>query len=139
MDSAMPEQLASRSPTWPALLSASFPAASTSAPKARRTIRDAVEGRLDPDVLDTVLLLTTELVSNAAACAPTPFDLRISCEKDVLLVEVADTNPALPRPAGYDPDARSGRGLLLVDALADSWGATPASPRGKIVWFALQT
>ncbi|WP_327177248.1 ATP-binding protein [Streptomyces sp. NBC_01335] len=37
------------------------------------------------------------------------------------------------RPAGGDPGAESGRGLIIVNALADRWGAAVRRP-GKIVW-----
>ncbi|MFF7898331.1 ATP-binding protein [Streptomyces sp. NPDC088817] len=57
----------------------------------------------------------------------------------VLRIEVTDARgDRLPRIA--DPvaaDAESGRGLLLVAALADRWGVTEAPARGKTVWAEL--
>jgi hypothetical protein len=52
-----------------------------------------------------------------------------------VLVEVWDENSRLPEPAWPDLDDESGRGLMLVDALAARWGwDLPNSGRGKIVW-----
>ncbi|WTW93967.1 ATP-binding protein [Streptomycetaceae bacterium NBC_01309] len=58
----------------------------------------------------------------------------------VLRVEVTDTRGvhALPEhPSPPHPDHESGRGLLLVDALADRWGTDPHPPTGKTVWAEL--
>ncbi|MEU6891135.1 ATP-binding protein [Streptomyces sp. NPDC046557] len=59
------------------------------------------------------------------ALAPTPRALRI---------EVTDARgdrmPVLPQPA----DGETGRGLLLVSALADRWGVAPYPPSGKTLW-----
>jgi hypothetical protein len=49
---------------------------------------------------------------------------------------VSDSSPALPGAKHYAPDAGTGRGLLLVDSLASSWGVI-ALPAGKVVWFTL--
>jgi len=57
---------------------------------------------------------------------------------DTLRVEVADPRgDRLPQPRSGDlPDsvAESGRGLLLVEALAVPWGTEPRPPSGKTVW-----
>lgn len=55
------------------------------------------------------------------------------------MVRRSDTR-AECRPAPTDPDAVSGRGLLLVAALADAWGVTDrCSGPGKTVWAVLNT
>jgi hypothetical protein len=59
----------------------------------------------------------------------------------LLRVEVADAASAkrLPTAApSASPDGESGRGLLLVDVLAERWGSTPRSPVGKTVWAELR-
>ncbi len=56
---------------------------------------------------------------------------------DVLLVEVSDASPLLPELADMPGwESESGRGLLLVEALADRWGSD-LLPSGKRVWFEL--
>jgi hypothetical protein len=49
-------------------------------------------------------------------------------------ISVWDCDARMPKPQDLDPDAESGRGLLLVDALCDDWGSYPVRPRGKVVW-----
>jgi anti-sigma regulatory factor (Ser/Thr protein kinase) len=79
-----------------------------------------------------------ELAANAFRHAGTRFSVSLSCDDDVLAVEVADGSSGVPAIAGR-PHARSlvtGRGLLMVDALANDWGAR-TTPDGKIVWAEL--
>ncbi len=136
----MSDLLGARSPPGAALLTAGLPAAPVSACDARRAVRAVLDGRVDADVLDTVLLLTTELVSNAATWASTAVGLRVTLSTaGVLRVEVADSSPAAPTVTHAPHDAERGRGLLLVSQLADAWGARPTPPRGKVVWFVLRT
>lgn len=136
----MPKLLDGRRTAGPPLLDTVLPAVSRSAWDARQAVRAALRGHVHPDTLDIVALLTTELVSNAVACAPTPLDLRLALSRQgVVHVEVADRNTAVPEPVEASPKAESGRGLLLVGALADAWGASPVFPHGKVVWFALRT
>ncbi len=49
-------------------------------------------------------------------------------------MEVADRSPALPAAKQYVADAGTGRGLMLLDAMAAAWGVE-AGPLGKVVWF----
>ncbi|WP_374701126.1 ATP-binding protein [Streptomyces sp. TP-A0874] len=64
------------------------------------------------------------------------FSLRLVCdtERGVLRVEVSDPHPGRPRVAGRDADAECGRGLVLVDALADRWDVRRRVGPGKTVW-----
>ncbi len=86
---------------------------------------------------DTVLLLTSELVTNAVRHASTPFEIRVSIEDEAVRVAVIDGDvdhaPELKHPG---PDETNGRGMLLVDNLAEGWGSDRVE-RGKAVWFTL--
>ncbi len=53
-----------------------------------------------------------------------------------LRVEVTDSSDALPMQRDYAPSAPTGRGLMIVDALADRWGVD-TDESGKTVWFEL--
>jgi anti-sigma regulatory factor (Ser/Thr protein kinase) len=55
-----------------------------------------------------------------------------------IIAEITDDNAQLPQRTLPAPADESGRGLTLVEALADTWGARPSST-GKTVWFALAT
>jgi anti-sigma regulatory factor (Ser/Thr protein kinase) len=84
-------------------------------------------------VLDTVQLLVSELVTNAvlhAASAPT---VAIHLFDDHVHVEVLDDRNQDARLTEAHDD-ESGRGVALVDALAERWG-TIVVEAGKIVWF----
>ncbi len=50
---------------------------------------------------------------------------------------IYDANPMLPSQRLPSLESESGRGLLLLDALADKWGIKPHSSGGKYVWFEL--
>jgi anti-sigma regulatory factor (Ser/Thr protein kinase) len=102
--------------------------------------RDAV-GRVlldqSRDTADTAKLLTTELVANAIVHGGGVEEVIVERRGDLLRVEVADGNPALPTAAKPPPAQTSGRGLLLVAALATRWSAELAA-KGKVVSFELQ-
>jgi anti-sigma regulatory factor (Ser/Thr protein kinase) len=95
-------------------------------------------------VSESTALVVAELASNAV----THGRLKGRCFRltlvlnapDTLRLEVADPRgDRLPQPRtdAPDPTAESGRGLLLVDALATRWGTAPYPPSGKTVWACL--
>lgn len=78
----------------------------------------------------------TELVTNAVLHAGTDVRVALRRDEDTLRVEVADGSAAAPARRRYADDAQTGRGLLLLDALATSWGVDPLpAGEGKVVWF----
>jgi anti-sigma regulatory factor (Ser/Thr protein kinase) len=96
--------------------------------------------QLPPATLDDALLLTSELVTNAIRHGRPEVTLVVALAPSALTVIVTDTSPDLPPvvPRNPHPDSLTGRGLVIVDALADQWGITPQPARpGKAVWFAL--
>ena len=104
--------------------------------RARRFCSAALEGwGVSGEVADTCVLLVSELATNAVLHARTPFT--VSIERDpTLRVEVHDGDPRPPHTRDYGPEAASGRGLHLVEALAHSSG-TVTHAGGKSVWFEL--
>lgn len=85
---------------------------------------------------DDAGLLLSELLANVALHARTSCSVRVSATADRLRVEVEDRSPVLPRVQHFAIDTTTGRGLQLVDRVAESWGAEPTA-RGKQVWFCL--
>jgi anti-anti-sigma factor len=105
----------------------------TSAGQARQWLA-AQLGDESRDVVETALLLTSEVVTNAVLHARTLIDLAVEVVPGRVRVEVADRSPVLPMTKHYDTSAETGRGLLLVASLAAHWGVD-AAPGGKVVWF----
>ena len=106
----------------------------TSAGRARRLIRAALEGNETEETLDAAQLAISEIVTNALVHAGTAMRLRILVADRSLRVELTDGSPRLPSQRDFGTTAPTGRGLLLVDELVSRWGAHPL-PDGKIVWF----
>jgi len=107
---------------------------------ARRFVRDLLDrhGDVDEDTRDTMLLLASELVTNAILHAHTPVELGVCVDGGRALVCVADrmpgSEPLMPRDHSHDRPG--GRGLALVADLSDDWGTT-AFTGGKTVWFTM--
>ncbi|MEV5430063.1 ATP-binding protein [Streptomyces sp. NPDC052701] len=89
------------------------------------------------EVADVAELLVGELAANAVLHAASRFRLTLFAAHGVLRCEVTDADRRVPRVlrAGH---AENGRGMFLVDALAQRWGCHPDGP-GKTVWFELGT
>ena len=100
---------------------------------------------------DDAQAITSELVTNAVAISingaqargiqPPPVMLAITARHGELCISVWDPDPTPPPrdPPPPDDDAESGRGLLIVDALATRWGWHPANGGGKYTWATLRT
>lgn len=83
---------------------------------------------------DTMNLLVSELVTNAVVHGGTQADLKLLFHSGRLRVEVRDGNNAKPKVKNYSTTATTGRGMQIVDALADCWGTRNEGP-GKVVWL----
>ena len=104
---------------------------------ARRAILDMLG--LDPETAEDVALLVSELVANAVLHGRTDFDVTATCEAGVVRVDVTDRSSTPPAMKHYGTEAPTGRGLRLVDLLANRWGVEPEVPGpGKTVWFEIE-
>ncbi|WP_233580524.1 ATP-binding SpoIIE family protein phosphatase [Streptomyces triticirhizae] len=101
--------------------------------EARRMVRENLARWELDELVDSVELLVSEVVTNAVRYAERPVTLRL-LRTDVLRCEVGDDVPQLPRLRQAGPADEGGRGLYLVQRLAQDWGATRLST-GKLVWF----
>ena len=104
-----------------------------SARAARRFVRDVIRAWGCDDVVDEVVLLTDELVTNVILHARTDIEQHARIERGVVRVEVRDGSPQQPVPRDA-ADADTGRGLAMVDALSAAWGVDEG-PSEKTVWF----
>lgn len=97
-----------------------------------------------PDVAERAEQIVAELAANAFFQGRVPgrdFRLDLDTPAGTLHIEVTDARgdrfPGHRPNAG--PDAESGRGILLVTALADRWGTSLFGPGGKTVWAEMNT
>jgi anti-sigma regulatory factor (Ser/Thr protein kinase) len=118
------------------LVAACLTAGVEAASQARDLVRDLLRQAQRAELTDTACLLTSELVTNAVVHAGAPVELVVDLDRSRLAVEVIDDSAAAVAPVDAAPYDTGGRGLALVDTLADSWGVTRLLP-GKSVWFAL--
>ncbi|WP_418958139.1 ATP-binding SpoIIE family protein phosphatase [Streptomyces tritici] len=107
---------------------------------ARRQLRQLLHDWTDEDQVDSAVLMVSEMVTNVL----------IHTDGDALLVaevvcgdrtrrvrvEVSDASDDLPHKRHPGELASSGRGLLLMEMLADAWGVDPRG-EGKCIWFEL--
>jgi anti-sigma regulatory factor (Ser/Thr protein kinase) len=105
---------------------------------ARRAVEERVDHGYDEEQTGTLLLLVTELVTNAVlhAGAPgSPVLLRVTTSPRHLRVEVHDRGPGFemrkPKPRG----SSGGYGLFLVERMSDRWGVQRNDT--TYVWFEL--
>ncbi len=119
--------------------SANFAAAPESAAAARELVGESLRQRgCAPETIDTAALLTSEVATNAVVHARTGFRLRIRVTEAVIRVEVDDEGMGAAVLTYADHDEVRGRGLYIVDALADRWGDERRPGGRHRVWFELR-
>jgi serine/threonine-protein kinase RsbW len=106
-------------------------------PGARRALL-ARKGALPCSVRDDVLLLVTELVTNAvrhsSAGPDGPVRVELRRGTDMLRVAVSDEGTGFAAQGPFVRSETAGWGLALVDRIADRWAVTP-SGSGTCAWF----
>jgi anti-sigma regulatory factor (Ser/Thr protein kinase) len=100
------------------------------------------------EAVDTAVLIASELVTNAVqatgntdqrpnylALRDVPLlRVRLSLRSEVLVIAVWDTSPKLPVREQQSEENTRGRGLFIVEALCERWGAYASKVGGKVVW-----
>jgi DNA-binding NarL/FixJ family response regulator len=104
---------------------------------ARRFMSETLDQWAVGDLLDSVNLLVTELVTNAIVHAESDAEVAVVLTPTALRVEVADRGGGMAERKDADTFDTSGRGMALVDTLATSWGVLPRDDGGKVIWFEL--
>ncbi|MDG9687237.1 ATP-binding protein [Streptomyces sp. DH18] len=122
-------------------------AVDASVPSARHAVRDLL-GRqgvpIEDDILQGLLLIVSELVTNAvkhAALLSPELAVEVAIAADWVRVSVEDNHPYRPTALETDYAQTGGRGLLLVKAITAEAGGTcdveHTANGGKIIWAAL--
>ncbi|GCB45848.1 ATP-binding protein [Streptomyces sp. NL15-2K] len=111
---------------------------------ARLTLRAVLTAHGLAELTDRAELLTSELATNSVRYAKGSAFVRLFWLCPVLRVSVWDMSPDLPLapPTVAPADAVGGRGLWILDTVADRWGGcgigeAPYGPGGKTIWFEL--
>jgi anti-sigma regulatory factor (Ser/Thr protein kinase) len=107
-------------------------------PIARQQVRKALaDWGITDQLADSVTLSANELLTNAVTHCQVSYaqvEIRLAIHGTELVLEVADPDrDGLPQLHHSAPDEEGGRGLALVEALADSWGHRQ-EPYAKCVW-----
>jgi anti-sigma regulatory factor (Ser/Thr protein kinase) len=110
----------------------SFPCQPEAVTAARRFVRDVLSDH-SRETVEAAELMASELATNCVRHARTDFEMAIH-DKGQVRIEVRDSGGGRPRVLSPAPQEPSGRGLRIVEAMADAWGVVPGSD-GKAVWF----
>lgn len=106
-----------------------------SVPRTRELVRGTLRDWGLESLVDTTELLMSELVTNAVRHARGDIEIQMA-KGESLVVEVADDDERLPHRTEVTPEDERGRGLALVNVVAQEWGARSITS-GKVVWFEL--
>ncbi|MFF5184568.1 PAS domain S-box protein [Streptomyces sp. NPDC000345] len=120
-----------------AAVTVDLPAEPASVPEGRAFLHKALTSWNCMSRADDALLLLSETLTNAVLHAHGPIGLHLHRTVTDLTVEVSDRSPHLPQPRLATEEEESGRGLILVRALAAGWGVRPTD-EGKTTWFTLR-
>ncbi|MGP3968010.1 ATP-binding protein [Streptomyces sp. 6N223] len=122
----------------------SFPREPASVGRARSFVRDVLsEGPCDwvnDELRETVVLLVSEVAANAVRHGAGPH-FGVEChlpDAALLRVSVYDDGDGRPRPRVAGADDEGGRGLALLDLLADEWRCERMGHGGKVVAFTVK-
>jgi anti-sigma regulatory factor (Ser/Thr protein kinase) len=111
-----------------------LPSSKNSPQLARAFLRSTLETWKLDGFGEVTELLATEMVANVVTHVGAPMTMRVTRGPSTMRVEIEDTSTAVPVVRHPDHADEHGRGVLLIDELADAWGVEPRAD-GKTVWF----
>jgi two-component sensor histidine kinase len=101
--------------------------------------RHLIAWKMREDVVFSCCVVLGELVTNALTHGRSDARIRVLQDGDIVRLEVADDDTRPPTIPAPDPEALSGRGMLLVADFATSWGVDRDQAGGKTVWAEFDT
>lgn len=104
-------------------------------PAARHFVAGLLTGA--PAALSqNVAVMVSELASNCIRHSASAFRVSVELTSDLVRIDVTDGGGGTPAIGSPPPSQPTGRGLQIVNSLADSWGVDQApGSKGKTVWF----
>lgn len=111
-----------------------FPPVLQTAREARRFVSNMLRDWRCDELVDSVSLLVSELVTNSVIHAHSEVEVVLHLHTEVLRVEVIDAADEGVHRRAASSDDQSGRGMALIEAVASSWGIDSLLA-GKSVWF----
>ena len=111
-----------------------FPKTKASVAAARKFTRDVLSD-LSEEVRDEVVLMTSELTTNALTHTDGAFVVTIERTETAVRISVSDSSALAPVERFPSAGQPHGRGLQIVNKLSDEWGSSRISGDGKTVWF----
>ena len=116
-----------------------LPAIPPSVTVSRHLVLELLRSWQVPHDREDAALLVTELVANVVDHVGDsgPLTLELAVSQDWLRIAVIDSSPVRPVVREASPDRARGRGMQLIEAIADRWGVEDHRG-GKRVWFELR-
>jgi anti-sigma regulatory factor (Ser/Thr protein kinase) len=106
--------------------------------EARRFVARTLTPLLGREDVETAMLVTSELVTNATLHAGTECELELHGRPGALVIRVSDFDRQVDlRRQSFGTEMTTGRGLRLLEVLCRAWGIEP-DDRGKTVWCELR-
>ncbi len=112
----------------------SLPQRLEAANQARRHVRQKLLAWELDELVDPVVLLTSEVVTNALLHARPVITVSVQRDGAGVRVEVCDGSGVQPVRRRRSVTATTGRGVQMLESVSDGWGST-ALGEGKLVWF----
>lgn len=110
-----------------------------SARRSRDMVNRAFGGWKQSTLAGPACIVVTEMVNNVVAHARTPMTVLLALHDDAVAVAVRDYSTTVPHFDGpVAPTSQGGRGLLLIDSMAERWGSLSLDG-GKVVWAIVQS
>ena len=105
--------------------------------EARRFVARTLTPLLGREDVETAMLVTSELVTNATLHAGTECEIELHGAPGALVIRVSDFDKRVGlRHKSFGPEMTTGRGLRMLEVLCRRWGVEPWD-RGKTVWCEL--
>jgi hypothetical protein len=131
-------ELMERLPTSSRALHVELPRAPSSPARARRAIEEFLHGHCEPAVIETALMVGSELVTNAIRHTSEGCHLTLRLVTTEVVVEVRDNDVPVSADSHFDGELL-GRGLGVVQSITRRWGVERHPDGGKIVWAEIPT